>query len=316
MRRRWRRAGPATTSSGSSSGRTAGPGATPARTASRWGPGLIPSLEESIDNKTWVVGTPEDVAEGIAFYRGTIGVDGTSRSSHSSPATPTASWRISSIGSQRTSSRCSDEAPAGTRSRDAHPSTDSYSHRLVTIAVEALEGSHEVILLDLHRMAFDPVMGARARRVSARQPRVRATAALPDTARPTSRDARVRLPDLVDGPPGDPQGLARACADAGGRLPDGPSTESPPGAALRASHRRCHGPTGSRRWRMLLVGDGVDGSSIGRSASPCHIGSSGCGWGCGTRTTRLRPSVTPSPSGSNSDWSCREHPRRDRPSES
>ena len=39
------------------------------------GPGLIPSLEESIDNKTWVVGTPEDVAEGIAFYRDTIGVD-------------------------------------------------------------------------------------------------------------------------------------------------------------------------------------------------------------------------------------------------
>ena len=43
----------------------------------------------------------------------------------------------------------------------AHPSTDSYNHRLVATVVEALEGSHEVILLDLHRMAFDPVMGAR-----------------------------------------------------------------------------------------------------------------------------------------------------------
>lgn len=39
------------------------------------GPGLIPTLEESIDNKTWVVGTPEDVAEQIAFYRDSIGLD-------------------------------------------------------------------------------------------------------------------------------------------------------------------------------------------------------------------------------------------------
>jgi alkanesulfonate monooxygenase SsuD/methylene tetrahydromethanopterin reductase-like flavin-dependent oxidoreductase (luciferase family) len=39
------------------------------------GPGLIPTLEESIDNKTWIVGTPEDVAEAIAFYRDTIGLD-------------------------------------------------------------------------------------------------------------------------------------------------------------------------------------------------------------------------------------------------
>ena len=39
------------------------------------GPGLIPTLEESIDNKTWVVGTPADVAEQIAFYRDTIGLD-------------------------------------------------------------------------------------------------------------------------------------------------------------------------------------------------------------------------------------------------
>ena len=38
-------------------------------------PGLIPTLEESIENRTWVVGTAEDVAEGLAFYRDTIGVD-------------------------------------------------------------------------------------------------------------------------------------------------------------------------------------------------------------------------------------------------
>ena len=36
--------------------------------------GSVP-LEESIDNKTWIVGTPEDVAEGIAYYRDTIGLD-------------------------------------------------------------------------------------------------------------------------------------------------------------------------------------------------------------------------------------------------
>jgi alkanesulfonate monooxygenase SsuD/methylene tetrahydromethanopterin reductase-like flavin-dependent oxidoreductase (luciferase family) len=32
-------------------------------------PGLIPSLEESLDNRVWVVGTAEQVAEGIARYR-------------------------------------------------------------------------------------------------------------------------------------------------------------------------------------------------------------------------------------------------------
>ena len=36
-------------------------------------PGLIPSLEESIENKTWLVGTAEDVAEGIAEYRDLFG---------------------------------------------------------------------------------------------------------------------------------------------------------------------------------------------------------------------------------------------------
>ncbi len=36
-------------------------------------PGLIPSLEESIDNKVWLVGTAEDVAEQIAWYRDELG---------------------------------------------------------------------------------------------------------------------------------------------------------------------------------------------------------------------------------------------------
>ena len=36
-------------------------------------PGLVPTLDQSLDNKTWVVGTPEDVAEGIAFYRDLLG---------------------------------------------------------------------------------------------------------------------------------------------------------------------------------------------------------------------------------------------------
>jgi alkanesulfonate monooxygenase SsuD/methylene tetrahydromethanopterin reductase-like flavin-dependent oxidoreductase (luciferase family) len=37
-------------------------------------PGLIPTLEESLENKTWLVGTPEQVAEGIAFYRDQLGL--------------------------------------------------------------------------------------------------------------------------------------------------------------------------------------------------------------------------------------------------
>jgi alkanesulfonate monooxygenase SsuD/methylene tetrahydromethanopterin reductase-like flavin-dependent oxidoreductase (luciferase family) len=37
-------------------------------------PGLIPTLAESIENKTIVVGTPAEVAEGIAFYRDLLGL--------------------------------------------------------------------------------------------------------------------------------------------------------------------------------------------------------------------------------------------------
>lgn len=37
-------------------------------------PGLIPSLQESIDNKTILVGTPEMVAEGVQFYKDLVGM--------------------------------------------------------------------------------------------------------------------------------------------------------------------------------------------------------------------------------------------------
>lgn len=36
-------------------------------------PGLIPSLEESMDNRTWIVGSADDVAEGIATYAEELG---------------------------------------------------------------------------------------------------------------------------------------------------------------------------------------------------------------------------------------------------
>jgi alkanesulfonate monooxygenase SsuD/methylene tetrahydromethanopterin reductase-like flavin-dependent oxidoreductase (luciferase family) len=38
-------------------------------------PGLIPTLEESIENKTILVGSPEEVAEGVQFYRDLVGVE-------------------------------------------------------------------------------------------------------------------------------------------------------------------------------------------------------------------------------------------------
>lgn len=37
-------------------------------------PGLIPTLEDSIENRTWLVGTAEQVAEGIANYQETLGL--------------------------------------------------------------------------------------------------------------------------------------------------------------------------------------------------------------------------------------------------
>ena len=37
--------------------------------------GLIPTLDESIENKTILLGTPEEVAEGIAFYRDLLGLE-------------------------------------------------------------------------------------------------------------------------------------------------------------------------------------------------------------------------------------------------
>ena len=38
-------------------------------------PGLIPTLDESIANKTILVGTPADVAEGVAFYKDLLGME-------------------------------------------------------------------------------------------------------------------------------------------------------------------------------------------------------------------------------------------------
>ena len=38
-------------------------------------PGLIPTLEESIDQKTWVVGSPEQVAEAISWRDEQIGLE-------------------------------------------------------------------------------------------------------------------------------------------------------------------------------------------------------------------------------------------------
>jgi alkanesulfonate monooxygenase SsuD/methylene tetrahydromethanopterin reductase-like flavin-dependent oxidoreductase (luciferase family) len=38
-------------------------------------PGLIPTLDESIENKTILLGTPEQVAEGVQFYRDLLGLD-------------------------------------------------------------------------------------------------------------------------------------------------------------------------------------------------------------------------------------------------
>ncbi|MXX44698.1 MAG: LLM class flavin-dependent oxidoreductase, partial [Acidimicrobiia bacterium] len=36
-------------------------------------PGLIPTLEQSVAQKTWVIGTAEEVAEGVAFYADALG---------------------------------------------------------------------------------------------------------------------------------------------------------------------------------------------------------------------------------------------------
>jgi len=38
-------------------------------------PGLIPTLQESVDNKTILLGTPEQVAEGVQFYKDLLGLE-------------------------------------------------------------------------------------------------------------------------------------------------------------------------------------------------------------------------------------------------
>jgi alkanesulfonate monooxygenase SsuD/methylene tetrahydromethanopterin reductase-like flavin-dependent oxidoreductase (luciferase family) len=37
-------------------------------------PGLIPTLEQSVEQRVWVIGTPEEVAEGIEAYRRDLGL--------------------------------------------------------------------------------------------------------------------------------------------------------------------------------------------------------------------------------------------------
>jgi len=37
-------------------------------------PGLIPTLEESVEQRVWVIGTPDEVAEGIDRYRQELGL--------------------------------------------------------------------------------------------------------------------------------------------------------------------------------------------------------------------------------------------------
>jgi alkanesulfonate monooxygenase SsuD/methylene tetrahydromethanopterin reductase-like flavin-dependent oxidoreductase (luciferase family) len=37
-------------------------------------PGLIPTLEESVDQRVWVIGNAEEVAEGIDWYRQGLGL--------------------------------------------------------------------------------------------------------------------------------------------------------------------------------------------------------------------------------------------------
>ena len=38
-------------------------------------PGLIPTLEESIEQKTWIVGSADEVAEQIAWYDEQLGLE-------------------------------------------------------------------------------------------------------------------------------------------------------------------------------------------------------------------------------------------------
>ncbi|MCP5027396.1 MAG: LLM class flavin-dependent oxidoreductase [Actinomycetia bacterium] len=37
--------------------------------------GLIPTLEDTLEQRTWLIGSPEEVAEGVAFYRDAIGLE-------------------------------------------------------------------------------------------------------------------------------------------------------------------------------------------------------------------------------------------------
>ena len=93
------RRSPATTSSGSSSARTAGAAGYMGPDGKPAAPGLIPTLDESIENKTLLVGTPEHVAAGGAVPAVTCSASSTSRSSRTCSATrtrrPTSRWPVS-----------------------------------------------------------------------------------------------------------------------------------------------------------------------------------------------------------------------------
>jgi alkanesulfonate monooxygenase SsuD/methylene tetrahydromethanopterin reductase-like flavin-dependent oxidoreductase (luciferase family) len=38
-------------------------------------PGLIPTLEESVEQKTMLIGSPDEVAEGVQFYKDLLGLE-------------------------------------------------------------------------------------------------------------------------------------------------------------------------------------------------------------------------------------------------
>jgi alkanesulfonate monooxygenase SsuD/methylene tetrahydromethanopterin reductase-like flavin-dependent oxidoreductase (luciferase family) len=61
-------------------------------------PGLIPTLDESIENKTILLGTPEQVAEGVQFYKDLLGIEYLTLFPHllgDSTRRPTSRWPAS-----------------------------------------------------------------------------------------------------------------------------------------------------------------------------------------------------------------------------
>ena len=94
----------------------------------------------------------------------------------------------------------------------AHPSTDSYCHALAARAQSGLSAAgHEVIVLDSVRPGVPSRDdGAGARGVPRRLARFSIRWSQSTPPRAARRGGRVRVPDVVERPAGDPQGLARA----------------------------------------------------------------------------------------------------------